>query len=136
MVRSIQLQLCNYGHRCRSPLTAPLLSSLARSCARSSSEWTVKQVSAATTAQTLPPKTKQQKQQLMSRDSVSDTSELLDTSLTVANLRRLLSRMIATNAIALTALPRTPDAPCLSYTDFLACYVALLSLLHAGSSRA
>ncbi|KAF1332946.1 hypothetical protein FI667_g3243, partial [Globisporangium splendens] len=60
----------------------------------------------------------------------------LDGSTAVSNLRHLLSRMIATNSVAAGALPASTTAPFLSYTDFLACYVAFLNLLHASKRTA
>lgn len=50
----------------------------------------------------------------------------------MGNLGCLLLRMIATNSVAIRELPTSTTTAFLSYTDFLALYVAFLNLLHAS----
>lgn len=87
----------------------------------SSKEWTAKQAPALSRRR---------------RDKDDESSQHLDASLTVSNLRRLLSRMIATGSIAIRELPTSTTTAFLSYTDFLALYVAFLNLMHASVQSA
>ncbi|KAK1944257.1 hypothetical protein P3T76_004169 [Phytophthora citrophthora] len=53
--------------------------------------------------------------------------------ITVESLRYLLSKLVASNNIAVKQIPSSTTTPFLSYTDFLACYVAFLSSLHSST---
>ncbi|KAG1713542.1 hypothetical protein DVH05_001329 [Phytophthora capsici] len=52
---------------------------------------------------------------------------------TLESLRKLLSKLIASQNIAVKQIPSSTITPFLSYTDFLACYVAFLSSLHSST---
>jgi hypothetical protein len=53
--------------------------------------------------------------------------------ISVEMLRYLISRLITCNNVALRRLPSSTTEPFLSYTDFLACYVAFLANLHSSA---
>ncbi|KAL4172629.1 hypothetical protein KRP22_007793 [Phytophthora ramorum] len=52
---------------------------------------------------------------------------------TVESLRYLLSKLIASDNVAVRRIPSATTVPFLSYTDFLACYVAFLATLHSSA---
>ncbi|KAL3661974.1 hypothetical protein V7S43_012781 [Phytophthora oleae] len=56
-----------------------------------------------------------------------------NSTVTVESLRYLLSKLVASNNVAAKRIPSSTTAPFLSYTDFLACYVAFLSSLHSST---
>ncbi|KAG3114893.1 hypothetical protein PI124_g9942 [Phytophthora idaei] len=56
-----------------------------------------------------------------------------DIKITVESLRHLLSRLIASNNVAVKRTPAATTVPFLSYTDFLAVYVAFLANHHSSS---
>lgn len=103
----------------------------------SSTEWTAKH--------DLVSKTQSKKTRAHGNDSKENKSDDRrrdradlgqDSALTIGGLRRLLLRMIATDSISIQDVPFSIATPFLSYTDFLACYVAQLSLLHASMMQA
>ncbi|OWZ19246.1 hypothetical protein PHMEG_0006530 [Phytophthora megakarya] len=53
-------------------------------------------------------------------------------TLLVESLRYLLSKLITANNIGARCIPSATTVPFLSYTDFLACYVAFLANLHTS----
>ncbi|KAG7387139.1 hypothetical protein PHYPSEUDO_014659 [Phytophthora pseudosyringae] len=53
--------------------------------------------------------------------------------ITVESLQNLLSKLIAINNVAVRRVPSATTVPFLSYTDFLACYVAFLARLHSST---
>ncbi|KAF4131264.1 hypothetical protein GN958_ATG19519 [Phytophthora infestans] len=55
-----------------------------------------------------------------------------NTNASVQNLRFLLASLIASNNVAVERVPTATTVPFLSYTDFLATYVAFLANLHSS----
>ncbi|KAE9020999.1 hypothetical protein PR001_g13465 [Phytophthora rubi] len=61
------------------------------------------------------------------------TTKSSNAKISVESLRYLLSKLIASNNVAVRGIPPATTLPFLSYTDFLACYVAFLASLHSSA---
>ncbi|ETO61189.1 hypothetical protein F444_20757 [Phytophthora nicotianae P1976] len=64
---------------------------------------------------------------------VRGNSSTCNAKITVENTRYLLSRLIASNNVAVKRIPAATTVPFVSYTDFLATYVAFLASLHSST---
>ncbi|KAG6614679.1 Zinc finger, RING/FYVE/PHD-type [Phytophthora cinnamomi] len=61
------------------------------------------------------------------------TTKSSDAKIVVERLHHLLTKLIASKNVGVRRLPSATTVPFLSYTDFLACYVAYLASLHSPS---